>query len=68
VLRKLADQLEERAQAIEGDGRAEFLEDMTDAEYAIHILEEDHGWREFYDKVLGRKPKDEPRPDVDYTP
>lgn len=51
-----------------GDGRAEFLHDMTEEEYAIHLLEEDHGWRSFYDKVLGRKPKEEPAPEIDYTP
>lgn len=39
---------------------------MTDEEYAIHILEEDHGWKEFRDKIFGRTPKE--APEIDYTP
>jgi hypothetical protein len=42
-----------------GDGQGVFMSDMTDEEYAMHILEEDHGWRKFYDRVLGRTPQDE---------
>lgn len=66
VLRTLADQLEQRQRETAGDGKAEFLEDMTDEEYAIHILEEDHGWKEFRDKIFGRTPKE--APEIDYTP
>lgn len=51
--------MERREREIAGDGQAVFMTDMTDEEYAVHILEEDHGWREFYDRVLGRK-KDDP--------
>lgn len=47
--------MEGQQKRVEGDGRAEFLADMTEEEYARHVIEEDHGWRSFYDKVLGRK-------------
>ncbi len=57
VLRTLADQLEQRQREVSGDGKAEFLEDMTEEEYAIHLIEEDHGWKEFRDKIFGRTPK-----------
>jgi len=49
---------ERRERETAGDGNAVFMEDMTDAEYAQHIIEHDHGWKEFYDKVLGRKSGD----------
>ncbi len=55
TLRQIANEIERREREQAGDGRAEYMGDMTDAEYAQHILENDHGWKDFYDKVLGRK-------------
>lgn len=54
LLRQIADEIERRKREEDGDGKAVFMTDMTDEEYAIHVIEEDHGWRTFYDKVLGR--------------
>lgn len=56
MLRKLASELEKEAAKIEGDGKAEFLPDMTDAEYAAHVHEVENGWKPFMDRVLGRTP------------
>lgn len=58
-LRELANAIEEHDRAVQGDGQATFMPDMTDEEYAIHILEHDKGWKGFYEKVrnLGRDPE-----------
>lgn len=60
--RKLADALVAVQKPLTlGDGRATFLEPMTDDEYARWVHEEDHGWKKVYDILLGRsKPVETP--------
>lgn len=37
-----------------GDGNAEFLEPMTDEEFARWEHEQDRGWKKVYDRLLRR--------------
>lgn len=39
---------------VEGDGKAEFLEPMTESEYVTWMHEQEHGWKKVYDKLLNR--------------
>lgn len=58
-LEKLAGIMSDRvvempAGEIQGNGKAEFLAPMSDAEYARYMHEETHGWKGVYNKLLGR--------------
>lgn len=46
--------LSEKQSVIEGDGKAEFLEPMSDAEYVKYMHEETHGWKGVYNRLLNR--------------
>lgn len=39
---------------LNGDGNAQFIEPMTESEYATYMHEQEHGWRRIYDRFLGR--------------
>lgn len=58
TLRQLAAALDRQVNSEIGDGRAQFLSDMTDEEYAVWLIEQDSGWKAFRDRVfsLGAKP------------
>lgn len=40
--------------SVVGDGHAEFLEPMTESEYATWMHEHEHGWKKVYDYLLGK--------------
>lgn len=41
-------------QSVQGDGKATFIEAMTDEEYVKWEHENEHGWKKVYDKFLKR--------------
>jgi hypothetical protein len=38
----------------EGDGKAVFMEDMTEEEYQDYLHKEKHGWKNFYKTIWGK--------------
>lgn len=61
-LEALIAELKKREQPpVDGDGKAVFIADMTDAEYIKWKHEEEDGWRAVYNKMLGRDTPDDER-------
>lgn len=48
----MLDILEKQEKEAQGDGRAVFLSDMTEDEYAEYKHMEVDGWRKFYRKIF----------------
>lgn len=48
--------MEAQSKLADGDGSGVFMPDMTDTEFEQYEREHTHGWKPFYDKLLGRSP------------
>lgn len=49
-------QARQEATVVKGDGKATFIEPMSESEYATWVHEEEHGWKKFYNRLTGNQP------------